>query len=292
MRRFGEYNPIAVAIYFLAVICIAMFSMNPLLLLISLVGSFSLFIILSQKSAARTSLLFFALFLIMALINPLVSHKGATVLFVINDSPITAESIFYGITASAMVITVLYWFHSFTEIMTADKLLYIFGKFSPRLALILSMSLRFVPLFGKQSKKIEQTQTALGLYKDDNIIDRSRGKIRVFSIMVTWALENGIITADSMTARGYGTGKRSHFSIFKFRKHDLFLLISTVILTSATAVCLILGLFEFNFYPYISMARLSPLSVGGYISYGILCFLPTIIETEEKIKWKYLRSKI
>ncbi len=31
------------------------------------------------------------------------------------------------------------------------------------------MGLRYVPLFRRQAKKINGTQTALGLYKDDNI---------------------------------------------------------------------------------------------------------------------------
>ena len=292
MRAFENCNPIAVAVYFLAVAGIAMFCMNPLLLSVSLMGAIFFFILRNGRKHGKSHLVWLLMFLVMALVNPLVSHNGVTVLFVLNDSPITLEATLYGITASGMVIAVMYWFRSFTQVMTSDKLLYLFGKLSPKLALVLSMGLRYVPLFARQTKKINDTQTALGLYKEDNIIDRVRGGLRVFSVMVTWSLENGIVTADSMTARGYGTGKRSHFSIFRFRRSDFALLTATMILAALTIVSIGVGALDFTFYPSLKFADLTEMSYVGYISYGALVSLPIIVEAEEKIKWKYLKSKI
>ncbi len=292
MRAFEEYNPIAVAVYFFATSGIAMFCMNPVLLLLSLFGALLYSFIRNGFHHAKSHLFSLVLFLVMVLLNPLVSHNGVTVLFVLNHNPVTLEATVYGITAAIMVLAVLYWFRSFTEIMTSDKLLYLFGKLSPKLALVLSMGLRYVPLFTKQAIKINQTQTALGLYKDDNIIDRYRGGLRVFSVMITWALENGIITADSMTARGYGSGKRSHFSIFRFRQTDIIFLLITLLLFVLTVVSIGSGVLDFVYYPSIQASPLSPAAMVGYISYGILILLPTFIEAEEKIKWKYLQSKI
>lgn len=292
MRAFENYNPVCIAVYFLAVAGIAMFCMNPLLLSVSLMGAILFFLLRNGRKHAGSHFIWLIMFFVMALVNPLLSHNGVTVLFVLNDSPITLEATLYGLTASGMIIAVLYWFRSFTQIMTSDKLLYLFGKMSPKLALVLSMGLRYVPLFGKQAQKINGTQTALGLYKEDNIIDRARGGLRVFSVMLTWSLENGIITADSMAARGYGIGKRSHFSDFRFRKSDLGLLILTLILASLTCVSICVGALDFSFYPYVKITDLTGISYMGYISYGILVLLPTIIEAEEKIKWKYLKFKI
>ncbi len=292
MQSFENLNPITISIYFLVVSCIAMFCMNPILLTFSLIGAFIFYLIRNGRKNGKSHLGFLTLFFIMALINPLLSHNGATVLFVINDSPITLEALFYGITASAMIMAVLYWFRSFTQLMTSDKLLYVFGKLSPKLSLILSMGLRYVPLFNKQTKKINATQTALGLYKDDNIIDRIKGSTRVFSVLLTWALENGIITADSMTARGYGIGKRTHFSVFRFRKFDIVLILITLILGIITCVSMGTNALRITFYPKMEISQLTPNAVLGLSAYLILAMLPILIEMEERIKWKYLKSKI
>ncbi len=292
MRFFSEYNPIAVAIYYLAVVVIIMFCMNPILIFLSLLGAITLFTMQSVGSSKASHFAFFVLFLITAIINPLVSHNGVTVLLVMNNSPITLEAVLYGICAASMIIASIYWFRSFTIVMTDDKLLYVFGKLSPKLSLVLSMGLRYVPLFAAHAKKTRDAQKALGVYNEDNIIDKTKSSVRVFSVMVTWALENGIITADSMSARGYGVTKRTHFSIFKFKKSDLILLVSSLLLFGLTLVSIGAGALDFEFYPSIKMAKTSALSIIGYLSYALLAFLPTFIDAKENIKWQFLRSKI
>lgn len=291
MTSFQSFNPVVTAIYFLFVTAIAMFSSNPIYVIISLIGAAIAYQLQVSEKKKRTQLYFWVLFIILSLINPLVSHNGITVLFVMNDNPVTLEALIYGISASAAIIAVLYWFGIFSEIMTSDRLLYVLGGLSPKLSLIISMALRYVPLFSKQAEKINHSQKALGLYKEDNIIDALKGKIRVFSVMVTWTLENGIITADSMSARGYGIGKRTCYSDYKFRKCDFILLIFCCLMFAVSLWTIISGDTEFVFYPYIK-SQISIKACAGYISYAVLVMLPIIIEAEEKLKWKYLISKI
>lgn len=290
MRVLAESNPVVTTVYFVAVAGIAMFSANPVISAISLLGAVVLFVMNNGRKNLSTHFFSLLLFAVMALVNPLVSHNGATVLFVINNNPVTLEALVYGICAALTVIAVLYWFRSFSQIMTEDKLLYLFGTLSPKLALTLSMALRYVSLFGTQIKKVQASQKALGLYKDDNIVDSFKGGMRVFSIMVTWALENGIITADSMSARGYGIGKRSRFSLFRFKGEDVFLISSASILTVLSVYGTIGTTFEF--YPHISATEVDTRAIIGYASYGLLNLMPAIIGVKEELKWKYLRSKI
>lgn len=292
MQTLDVLNPIAAAIYFIAVAGIAMLCIDPLLLFISLCGSLLLFFLRNGFCSMRSHVAYLLLFAVTALINPLVSHNGVTVLFMLNDNPITLEALLYGVTASTMILAVLYWFRSFSQIMSSDKLLYLFGRLSPKLSLVLSMGLRYVPLFINQMHRVSQTQTALGLYKDGNIVDKIKGRLRVFSVMITWALENGIVTADSMTARGYGLSKRTHFSVFRLQKSDAIFITTTLILFALTCTCAATGAIGFEFYPALAHAEQTTLSAVGYISYGILAILPSAVEVKEKIKWKYLKSKI
>ena len=55
---------------------------------------------------------------------------------------------------------------------------------------------------------------------------RSIGNPMNATELLDFQLENGIITADSMTARGYGIGRRSRFSLFRWRRGDALLLSS------------------------------------------------------------------
>lgn len=290
MRKFADHNPVAVAAYFLCAAGVTMFTMEPVILAISLVGAVASLGVTGLLRQWKTHLYTLALFLGMALINPLISHNGVTVLFVINHNPVTLEALVYGVAAGGMIVTVMTWFRAFTAVMTSDKLLYIFGSLSPKLALMLSMALRYVPLFGRQIRAVSQSQKALGLYKEDNIVDRMRGGLRIFSVMVTWTLENGIITADSMTARGYGIGRRTRFSIFRWTREDVLLLISSLLLTA----CTLWGLMDrsFTYYPAITAAPVTTRPLAGFITYGLLTWLPAIITGKEALKWRILRSKI
>ena len=289
MGTLNSINPMAAALYFLMTAGIAMFSMNPVILTLSLIGGIMFFFIRQKNTNIKTHLYSLLLFLIMAVINPFVNHNGATVLFIMNDNPITLEALIYGIFASAMIISVLYWFRSFTSIMTSDKLLYIFGGLSPKLALILSMALRFIPMFTRQTAKTEQAQKAMGLYKEDNIVDNIKGKLNIFNIIITWGLENGIITADSMTARGYGTGKRTSFSLFVWRKNDIAFLTVSAILFAVTIYGLSSS--DFSYYPYFSVSENSIIEIVCFAAYGLLVTIPSFLEIKEALRWKFLKSK-
>lgn len=288
MREFTDGNPIAVAVYYLCVTVITMFTMNPIVILISLVAS-AVNYALYAKGGIRPHLFSIALFLILAVINPLINHNGMTVLFYLNERPITMEAALYGITAAGMTVAALYWLKAFGKAMTADKLLYLFGRLSPKISLILSMAIRYVELMRNRWRKIQTAQKALGLYDDGNLIDAMRGRARVLSILISWVLENGIITAESMEARGYGSGRRSSFRLFRFRGRDL--LIIAVSIALATVGIVGLSYASIDWYPAIKTNLDAPISIIGYIGFGILAILPTIINTKEAIRWRYLISE-
>lgn len=290
MRSFEDLNPISVSVYFLLITSISMFTMDIFLIIISFFGALTYFFSKNGLSNPKGHIFSLLLFLITALINPFISHNGATVLFVLNNNPVTLEAFLYGLCMAIMLTGVLYWFKLFSDIMTSDKLIYVFGALSPKVALMLSLSLRYVPYFTSQVKKVKSAQTALGLYKDDNIIDRIKGGVRIFSVMVTWVLENGIITADSMTARGYGIGKRSRFSIFSWKSWDILLLVLSFAFSSVSLFCL--KNVSFSYYPYFELPDLNFKTIIGYVSYFALSLLPTIIHAKEAAKWRFLRSKI
>ena len=278
-----------------------MFTMNPILLGISLTGGVFFYAFLQKPKRFFKNLLFFLLiFILIALSNPLFSHNGATILFYMNGNPVTYESIANGICIAAMIIAVVYWCKCYNEVVTSDKFLYLFGKIIPKIALVLTMALRLIPLFTEQVKKTQNVQEAMGIYPGKSYSDKIKRGTRVFSSVMTWALENSIDTGNSMKARGYGLKGRSNYSIYKFAGADLFFTVMNI-LFAAVILAVILagigsglgnGLGTFNFYPEVSTIPFGILSAAAYASFAVICFLPAFIEIREIIKWKYLMSKI
>ncbi|MEG1661605.1 MAG: energy-coupling factor transporter transmembrane component T, partial [Clostridiales bacterium] len=201
---FATYHPLVNFVYFAFVLLYAMFFLHPVCLVISLICAFAYSIKLKGAKARRFNFIFLLpMLLVCALINPAFNHEGATILiYLTNGNPLTLESIIYGIVAATMLISMIAWFSCYNMVMTADKFIYLFGRVIPALSLIVSMALRFVPCFTKQAKIIADAQRCIGRdISTGSLFQRGRQAMRIISILITWALENAIETADSMRSR-------------------------------------------------------------------------------------------
>lgn len=293
MRLFSSYHPGVLLIYFIGVIGISMFTMNPLLLAVSLLGALGFAVQLENRKAVAMSFTFYIpMFFLIAITNPLFSHNGVTPLFFLNDQPITLEAILYGAAIGGMIISVMYWCRCYNLIMTSDKFIYLFGKAIPKLSLVISMAIRFVPLFIKQIKHINTVQKTMGIYATKSVADRILSGFRIFSAMITWSLENAVDTAASMRARGYGLPGRTNFSLFRFTLKDGILLSILAFLFSIVLIGSSLGVLDYSFYPRMSSIQISPVSVIAYAALVILLFIPFVVEVEENRKWNYYILKI
>ncbi|MDQ7094892.1 energy-coupling factor transporter transmembrane component T [Desulfosporosinus sp. PR] len=293
MRTFATYHPSVLLLYFSGVALITALTFHPFLLAFSFLGAFLWAGRLESGKAVVLSLGFYVpLFLLLALINPLFSHNGVTPLFFLNDNPVTLEAVLYGAAIAGMMVSILYWGRCYSQVMTSDKFIYLFGKAIPKLSLFLSIALRFCPLFLKQMKKIHQTQRTMGLYATESVVDRLRGRMRVFAAILTWSLEHAVDSAAAMRARGYGLPGRTNFSRFRFTLGDLALLGLLVLLFGWTALGFRGGSLRFAFYPGMSELELSWYAKANYGGVLILMLLPFLSEVKETILWNYFRSKI
>jgi energy-coupling factor transport system permease protein len=281
-------------LYFASVIGFSMFFTHPACLLASLACAFSYSVYLNGKKALKFSLFYMLPVMIMtALFNLAFNHQGGTILTYLPDgNPLTLESIIYGIAAAAMLVTVISWFSCFNTVMTSDKFVYLFGRILPALSLILSMALRFVPRFRAQIKIIANAQKCIGRdVANGNILQRAQHGIRILSIMVTWALENAIETADSMKARGYGLPGRTAFSIYRLDHRDLYALAFIFLCIAYIVYGAILDGLYFRYFPTIKGVANNAFTVSLYSVYLALSALPLAINIHEDYKWKVIASK-
>jgi energy-coupling factor transport system permease protein len=293
MKSFESWHPLGLIIYFIAILSVVMFSTHPLLLITAFLGGLFYYVMLEKLVVIiRNIAMFLGFFMLITLTNPFFSKEGVTVLFFMNNRAVTGEALLYGMNMAVMIIAVILWFKIYIRIVDLEKFMFLFGRLFPGLALLISMSVGFIPVFVRRTKSVLQAQKGMGMYPAGRYLQKVRTAVSVFSVVITWSLESAVDTADSMKARGYGLKGRTQFSVFRFGAPDRLLLILTIILFSAVIWGIASGRAEFLFYPRVSYTRPDVGSKVFLIAYACLAFLPGVIEIKERVKWKYYLSEI
>jgi energy-coupling factor transport system permease protein len=203
------------------------------------------------------------------------------------------EAVIYGLCTAFMYGGVVLLFTCYNAVMTSDKFIWLFGRILPARSLVIAMALRFIPRYTAQAKKIAAARRGLGFdVASGKLPARIRNGGEILSVMVTWALENGVETGDSMLSRGYGLKGRTAYSIYRFDSRDKAVLLTLSAFMLASLACCFAGAVSIEFYPRFIMAALSPVSVLAYLCHGAACLTPFILEIREDAQWRYLKSKI
>ena len=290
---FAGCHPAVNLIFFLFTIGITMFSMSPVFLAATLVFSWLYSILLNGKKAIKSNLLFtLPIVVIMAVINTLFTHNGATVLFYVNNSRITLEALLYGLAAAVLLSSIIVWFSCFNVVMTSDKLIFIFGKAAPVLGLTLSMIFRFIPLLKARFREISMGQRCLGRHVTGGFMAKLRQVTKEVSILISWSLEAAIETSDSMEARGYGLPGRTSFHLFKMTPTDKVLLTGISISGIIGAVGCALGKTSIYYYPKVVLGQWDIMTVITFAAYIALLAVPVIADILGEIKWQQYRLEI
>ena len=290
--EFARFHPTVQFIYFSSVIFFAMFIREPVFLGISLVFSVIYSTYLGQRNILKALLLFIVpMFVLIAVINPLFNHGGVTILFYLPDgNPFTRESLIYGFVSGGLFSVTMLWCICLRYIMTSDRIIYLFGRIAPKLSLLISMILRFIPKLSSHFREVRNARKSIGRdITDGNFRERISNGVRIVSAVIQWAMENSIDTADSLESRGYGLARRTSFSLFRFEKRDFGILL----IISLCDICVLWGYFsgdlEFDYFPMISEIKWNLPLTAVYL---VLCIMPLILDISEDMKWKYTESKI
>lgn len=268
-----------------------MIFLHPVLLCLSFFTSCFYSIFLNGKRAVKFNVIYMIPVMVAAAVwNPLFNHAGVTIMLYFPDgNPLTLESVAYGAAAGCMLVTVIIWFSCYNAVMTSDKFIYLFGRILPALSLIFSMVLRFVPRFKAQIKVISDAQRGIGKDPaDKRIWERMKNSAAIFSIFVTWALENAIETSDSMKSRGYGLKGRTAFSIYRFDKRDGVLLSVLFLCFLVLMAGNYLHLTKMRFFPFLVLEPFTPFALIVYGAYAVFLNIPLILNIMENVKWNYI----
>lgn len=287
---FARLHPLVNLTFFVLVLAFAMFLSHPAVQLAGLVCAALFALRCTGRGFGRRMAMLLPLMLLAAVVNPLVSHQGVTVLFRFpSGNACTLESVLYGISAAVRLGTAVLWFMGWNAVMTSDKFVYLFGRILPSLSLTLSMGLRFVPRLLRRTREVAQAQK-LARPAERGWLASIRRAGRVVSIVVTWALENALDTADSMKSRGYGLPKRTAFSLFRFTLRDGICLGILAALGGAVLAGSLTGGLKWWYYPAPGGAAGAQAAVWT-AAFVLLAAFPLIFDAKEAIQWRASRSR-
>ncbi len=290
MDIFRNLHPLSTTIYFLSVTMIAMFIQNPVIYALALLGGIVMRLWVTGGSFNWWIVVIAPIGI--AVTNPIVSRLGKTELFRVLGAKITLESVLFGLSAGIMLAAVVIWFSCLGYVMGSDKTVYLLGKGLPKVALTLTVALRFIPLMMRNMNKISRTQRVMGMYCCNSRIERIKSAGNTLVTLIASSAENAMDTASAMNARGYGLKGRTSLIKYKFRFKDFALILVCALLVAVVISTTASNGLEFEFYPIIVGAKADLINLCAYLSYGLLILVAPLMKVVEEARWKYCVSKI
>lgn len=284
MDRFSKFNPRVTFLFFALITVLTLILFNPVYLAVSFAAALCYKVKLEGRCAIAYFIKFIApLILLVSIFNMLFTHYGVTVLFTAFDMNFTLEGLFYGLCQGVMISSLILWFSCYSQVVTSEKFLAVFGKIAPNSALVFSMVLSFIPRLRKNAAEIDDARLLIDYEKS-----KFKRNIKNFSALVSLTLEQSIEVSDSMKARGFGRGRTS-YSKYSFSIGDGVCIAAELIAFIVLCVMKALGKMTFIFEPVIRTEHTSVLSI---VLFTLFSFLPLIVDLTEDMRWFYLKQKI
>lgn len=291
--RFDSYHPMINFIYFTAAIACTVCFHHPVFLAISFACAF----LYSVKLNGWKNLLFNLCLIVLALAYAgwysSYNHFGVTNLQVnYIGNQITLESVVYGLMQGITVATVIIWFCCIFKLITTDKIVYLFGRISPKLSLFLSILLRAIPRMKVRAKRIELSRQGIGRgIRQGNVWKRFLHLLSLFSILITWTMEDFVESSNSMKSRGYSLRGRTAFSIYRFDNRDRGLVIAFFWCLTVVLMAVLFNQTTIHFDPVIIMNKITALSYGFYTVYAVFLLLPMVLQMVGEYRFEKLRKQ-
>lgn len=291
---FERCHPAVNFIYFAAVMIGMVCFQHPIFLLISFGCAFVYSIKRNGLKALIFNIAALPFVIAFALYYSSYTHFGVTVLeknFIGNN--MTFEALVYGFVLGITAAGACIWFSCVYSVFTTDKVVYLFGKVSPRLSLFLAIILRMVPRIKKEAKKINTAQRGIGRgISQGNLWQRLRNCIRIFSMLITWTIESLTTASESMRSRGSTLRGRTAFSIYRFDNRDRAYVIGVFTCLTVTLMGVWLQQMDMQYDPRIVFPTIAPMSYLFFIGYGVLCLMPLLLELWTEYRFRRARRSL
>jgi energy-coupling factor transport system permease protein len=260
------------SVYCLALGLAALLSDDPIVLAV-LVGTVLAAAVLAGvgrevRRAMRWSLL---LALFIALLNPLFTREGLTVIWRFGEIPpfgqvdVTLEALTYGLVLGVRVVAIVGAGALFALVVDPDALLRMFRRISFRSALTAVLATRLVPVVIADGRRLAEAQRCRA--------DGGGDRLAVVRAVASGALDRAVDVAATLEVRGYAIAARPPRGLVPWSRHDVAFLASAVVLVALAIVARATGLSATTFYPELDLPT-GPATWGLAAAMAVVALLP------------------
>ena len=291
---FEQCHPAVNLIYFAAVLVGTLTFQHPVYLAISFLCALAYSVKRNGRKAVIFNLCLIPFVAAFALYYSSYHHFGVTILrrnFIGNN--MTLESLVYGFVLGFTAASVILWMSCVYSVFSTDKVVYLFGKISPRLSLFLAILLRMVPRCKQEARRIHKAQRGIGRGIDQGrLLRRIRNGLRIFSMLVTWVIDSLTIASESMRSRGSSLRGRTAFSIYRFDNRDRAYVIALFTCLSIMLMAVLLGQTDMAYDPRIIWTPVTSMSWLFYAGYTVFCLMPIGLDIWTEYRFHAAKNKI
>jgi energy-coupling factor transport system permease protein len=277
---FSTRHTAVAVVCFAAIIGISMFAVHPVYATISLAGALLFSSVARGRTATMAGLRWeLPLVALVALVNPLFSASGSTLIARWGPVRIYLESFAFGATMGVLMVAVIVWFEDAAAVLTQDRLLSLCSGHARTLPLMMSIAAQLVPQLIARSRAVGAVSAACtaagGGSGDGDERDERAGLIRTSTMLLDWSLGESLARSDAMRARGWESGHvRTSYRLERFRGSDAVCAGALVALFALSAYLAWVACSRWSFFP--AMPRLG--FWWGYVPFALLALVPTLEE--------------
>lgn len=286
----NTFHPAVMLAYFLSVIVLGVCIPIPEFIVMNLFFAILSDILLNGRRALRMIFGLFVLCAVMSLLSPFFNPLGNSVLFTyLGGRPYTIEAIAYGASVACMFSSMIIWFQVMSNVIDTDRSTWVFSSIFPKLGLVVSSAMGLLSRFIKRLASLREISSgdpsASIMVKAKNAADNMQN-------LLQWSFYEGIDRADTMRARGFGTGKRTSYRHYAFTFRSVALSVGIVVLVGAVVSSMILAKASMSYFPSLSHSPYDANIVIAIISYGVLLAFPAASMVGGWLRWRSCISKI
>jgi energy-coupling factor transport system permease protein len=155
----------------------------------------------------------------IALINPVVSREGLTVIarfgkvLTLGELDVTLEATVYGLVLGLRALVLILAFALYSAAVDPDDVLRLFRRVSFRSALTATLATRMVPVLARDARRLADAQRCRPA--------RPAPRLALVRAVASGALDRSLDVAATLEVRGYGVARRPPRARRPWSRHDL-----------------------------------------------------------------------